>query len=136
VIHLAGPVLTYLSELRTWCTYCDTFCRWDCTCCVQSKLAGWEELPTILIAMRDDRPVGTVPATVQLLTAEQARAEIPDAFDVDDGVGYFGELGADGNVNWVDYESGLVMVVRNAVGKVVIASNASQWHMQACGYLG
>lgn len=87
-------------------------------------------------AMMPDR-VGSVPATVQVLTGAQAHAEVPELFegDSDEEGPYFNELGAHGNAHWADYAPDLVVVVRNAAGKVLMASNASDWHLTACGYV-
>ena len=78
---------------------------------------------------------GQAVATVQILTGEQARTELPNLF-VDDPVDgqSFNEVPAHGNANWVDFWPDLLLVVRNPDGDVLMASNASRWHLEACGY--
>lgn len=76
---------------------------------------------------------GRVEATVQLLTTEQARAVAPELFSEDEDP-YFNMMDATGNGQWVDCWPDLVMIVRNPKGDIVMTSNASDWHMKACGY--
>lgn len=78
--------------------------------------------------------VGQLDATVQLLTIEQARAEVPHLLGDDDADPYFNLHGAHGNAEWKDYHPDWVVVVRNLAGEVVLASNASRWHLKALGY--
>jgi hypothetical protein len=89
----------------------------------------------ILAAARLPLRRGQVDADVQILTGAQARAEVPDLFEVDtEDVSYFNDLGAHGNAHWGDYEPDLVAVVRTRDGRVLMASNASDWHLTALGY--
>lgn len=82
----------------------------------------------------DTVKLGVVDATVQILTGVQARAQYPDLFDQDDGTDYFDAGDATGNSHWEDFTPDLVLVVTNRDGRVVMASNASEWHLTACGY--
>ena len=79
---------------------------------------------------------GQIPATVQFLTLTQARVEVPDLFGGDEETGevYFNDLGSHGNARWADYWPDLLVVVRAPDGRVVMASNASEWHMTGLGY--
>lgn len=78
---------------------------------------------------------GAVPALTYLLTQDQARRQFPSLFEGDiDEDPYFNELGAHGNANWVDYWPDLVLIVATTTGRVVVSSNASEWHMERCGF--
>jgi hypothetical protein len=79
--------------------------------------------------------VALVPATVHLLARDAAREQFPDLFECDEDDRYFNELGAHGNARWVDYWPDLVMIVCNAVGDVVMTSNASEWWMKSVGFM-
>jgi hypothetical protein len=79
--------------------------------------------------------LGQVDASVQILTGAQARTEVPELFGDDtEDVSYFNDLGAHGNAHWVDYWPDFVAVVRTRDGRVLMASNASDWHLTALGY--
>ena len=77
---------------------------------------------------------GQVAATVHLLTQAQAREQFPDLFDGDEDQPYFNELGAHGNADWQDVWPERILIVRADNGQVAVASNASNWHMAACGF--
>lgn len=81
------------------------------------------------------RLLGQLDATVQLLTTEQARAELPELFAQDEADPYFNIQGAYGNAQWVDYWPDWVVVVRSPRGGVVMVSNASRWHLEELGYV-
>jgi hypothetical protein len=68
--------------------------------------------------------------TVQLLTGEEARQQLPVLFTEGDDGSYFNACQADGNDRWVDYWPDLVLIVRNPQGNVAVASDASEWHMR------
>lgn len=77
---------------------------------------------------------GEVPGTIQILTTAQAREQVPDLFEVQDGHRYFNKQKANGHARWVDRWPALIVVVRNAQGQVVMAASATGWHLTNCGY--
>ena len=82
----------------------------------------------------DDQLPGLVPGKIHILTLDQARTGLPELFSGDPDEPYFNELGAHGNAEWVDYWPEMIVVVRAPDGTILLASNASAWHLTACGY--